>query len=110
MLATVSTMKRDRVWNSLTRRRGRVVFGSAGGAGRRRTAIDDGKLAVCLFVVAGLVVLGGVLMLFYWVTATLPPSRLMSCPEVDSCVSPAPDRNQALWVGDSLTDGPKMTR
>jgi hypothetical protein len=107
--ATMSTWNRDRAWNSLTRGRRRVALGSAV-AGRHRTAFDDGILAVCLFVVAGLVVLGGVLMLFYWVTATLPSSRLMSCPEVDSCVAPAPDRNQALWVDDSLTDGPKMTR
>jgi hypothetical protein len=51
-----------------------------------------------------------VLMLFYWVTATLPSSRLLSCPEFDSCVAAAPDGNQALWVDDSLTDGPTMTR
>jgi hypothetical protein len=97
------------VWNTLTRRRGRVVLGSAG-ADRRRLAFDDGLLVLCLFVLAGLVVLGGVLLLFSWVTATLPPRMLMSCSEYHSCVTPEPDMNQVLWGDDSLTDGPTMTR
>jgi hypothetical protein len=93
MLATVSTMQRDEAWKSLTHRRRRVSLGSDG-AGRRRVALEDGVLVVCLVVLVGLVVLGGVLILLSWVTATLPPSMLMSCPEFDRCVAPAPDGNE----------------
>jgi hypothetical protein len=109
MLATVSTMQRDEAWKSLTHRRGRVSLGSDG-AGRRRVALDDGILLVCLFVLVGLVVLGGVLILLSWVTATLPPSMLTSCSEFDRCVAPAPDANESLWGDDPLTDGLRMTR
>jgi hypothetical protein len=109
MLATVSTMQRDEAWKSLTHRRGRVSLGSDG-AGRRRVALEDGILVVCLVVLVGLVVLGGVLILLSWVTATLPPSMLTSCPEFDGCVGEAPDGNESLWVDDPLTDGPRMTR
>lgn len=108
MPATVSTMQRDEVWKSLTHRRGRVSLGSDG-AGRRRVALDDGILVVCLVVLVGLVVLGGVLILLSWVTATLPSSMLMSCPEFDQCVAPLPDGNEPLWGNDPLTDGLRMT-
>jgi hypothetical protein len=108
-LATVSTMQRPEAWKSLTHRRGRVSLGSDG-AGRRRVALDDGTLVVCLFVLVGLVVLGGMLILLSWVTGTLPPSMLTSCPGFDRCVAPAPDGNEPLWVDDPLTDGLRMTR
>ena len=108
MLAAVSIMQRDEAWKSLTHRRGRVSFGSDG-AGRRRVALDDGLLVVCLVVLVGLVVLGGVLILLSWVTATLPASMLMSCFEFDRCVAPAPDGNEPLWGNDPLTDGLRMT-
>jgi hypothetical protein len=102
-------MHRDEAWKSLTHRRGRVSLGSDG-AGRRRVALDDGILVVCLFVLVGLVVLGGMLILLSWVTATLPPSMLTSCPGFHRCVAPAPDGNEPLWVDDPLTDGLRMTR
>jgi len=109
MLGTVSILQRDRVWKSLTRRRGRVAPGSDG-VGRRQVAFDDGILFVCLFVFVGLVMLGSVLFLLSWVTATLPPSMLKSCPEFDLCGAPAPDGNETLWVDDPLTGGLRMTR
>jgi hypothetical protein len=109
MLATVFTMQRDEAGKSLTHRRGRVSLGSDG-AGRRRVALEDGILVVCLVVLVALVVLGGVLILLAWVTATLPPSMLTSCPEFDGCVGEAPDGNESLWVDDPLTNGPRMTR
>ena len=73
MLTTMPIVQRDRMWKSLTRRRGRVTLGSDG-VGRRRVAFDDGILFVCLFVFVGVVVLGSVLMLLFRATATLPPS------------------------------------
>jgi hypothetical protein len=48
-------------------------------------------------------------MLLSWVTATLPPSMLRSCPEFDVCGPPALDGNESLSVDDPLTDGLRMT-
>jgi hypothetical protein len=101
-------LQNDRVWNSLTRRRDRVALGSDGGS-RRQVAFDDGILFVCLFVFAGLVVLGGMLMLLFWATAALPPRMLDSCPEFDLCAAPAADGNESLWVDDPRTDELRMT-
>jgi hypothetical protein len=110
MLRTVSMLQSDRVWNSLTRRRGdRGALGSDG-RGRRREAIDDGLLIVCLFVFVGLVVLGSMLMLLVWTTAALPPRMLDSCPEFDLCAAPVADGNESLWVDDPRTDELRMSR
>jgi hypothetical protein len=99
----------DEALKSLTRRGGRVSLGSDG-ANRRRLALDDGTLVVCLVVLAGLVVLGSVLILLSWVTATLPSSMLRSYPEFDGCVSTVPDGNEFFWVDDPLSDAPGMRR
>jgi hypothetical protein len=108
MLTTVSMLQRNRLWKSLTCCRDRVALGSDGGS-RRRVAFDDGILFVCLFVFAGLVMLGGVLMLLSWATATLPPRMLKSCPAFDLCAAPAGDGNESLWADDPRTDEPRMT-
>src|SRR5262245_23456657 len=108
MVGRMSILQRDRVWKSLTRRHGRVALGSDRLA-RRRVAVDDGILVVCLFMFAGLVVVGSVLILLSWITATLPPSMLKSCPEFDLCGAPAPDGHESLLVDDPLTGGPRMT-
>ena len=108
MLGTMSILQRDRVWKSLTRRRGRVTLGSDD-VGRRRVAFDDGILFVCLFVLVGLVVLGSVLMLLFRATVTHPPRMLDSCPEFDLCAAPAADGNESLWVDDPRTDELRMT-
>ena len=78
MLRTISMLQSDRASNSLTVAATGAL--SAGGKGRRRVAIDDGLLIVCLSVFSGLVVLGSVLMLLVWTTAALPPrnARLLS--------------------------------
>jgi hypothetical protein len=102
-------LQRDRVWNSLTRRRDRGALGSDG-RGPRRVAFDDGLLVVCLFVFVGLVVLGSMLMLLVWTTAALPPRMLDSCPEFDLCAAPAADGNESLWVDDPRTDELTTTR
>jgi hypothetical protein len=109
MLRTVSMLQRDRVWNSLTRRRDRGALGSDG-RGRRREAIDDGLLIVCFFVFVGLVVLGSMLTLLVWTTAALPPRMLNSCPEFDLCAAPVADGNESLWVDDPRTDELRMSR
>ena len=108
MLGTVSALRRDWV-SKLTRRRGEFALASDG-AGRHRVAFDHGILVACLFVLVGLVVLGSVLILLARVTATLPPSRLRACAELDVWAGPAPDGNEALWVDEPLPDGITMTR
>jgi hypothetical protein len=109
MLRTVSMLQRDRVWDSLTRRRDRGAPGSDGRSPRRE-AFDDGLLVVCLFVVVGLLVLGITLMLLVWTTASFAPRTLDSCAELDLCVAPAADRNESLGVDDPRSDELKMTR
>lgn len=109
MLRTVSMLQSDRVWNSLTRRGEGGALGSDG-RGRRREAIDDGLLIVCLFVFVGLVLLGSVLMLLVWTTAALPPRMFDSCPEFDLCAAPVADGVESLWVDDPRTDEPRMSR
>ena len=109
MLTTVQMLQRDRVRNFLIRRRDGVALGSDGG-GRRQVAFEDGILFVCLFAFIGLVVLGSVLMLLFWATATLTPSMVRSCPEFDLCGAPAPDGNESLSVDDPLTGELRMTR
>jgi hypothetical protein len=105
MLGTVSMLQRDR---SFARHRGRLGLGSDG-VDRRRITFNDGIVCVCFLVLVGLVVLGSLLMLLSWVTATLPPSMLRSCPEFDVCGPPVLDRNESLSVDDPLTDGLRMT-
>jgi hypothetical protein len=107
MLTTVLMLQRDRVWNSLTRRRHGVALGADGGR-RRRVAFDGGLLVVCLVVLVGLVVLGVTLLSLF--SATLSTSTLESCPEVAVCAVPEADGNESLRVDDPLTDGLRMTR
>src|SRR6266699_1695072 len=109
-LGRVSTPQRDRVWKSLTHRRGRVGLRSVG-VGRRRVAFDDEVVGVCLFLLGGLVVLSSVMMLLSWATATLPPPRMLeSCPEFELCAAPTADGNEPLWADDPRNEGIRMTR
>jgi hypothetical protein len=95
--------------NSLTRRRTRDTVGS-GGVRRRRVAYGDGVFVVSLFVVAGLILLGSLLMLLSWVTVTVPARELKSCSDLEGCMTPAIDANESLWADDPLPDRLKMTR
>jgi hypothetical protein len=109
MLRTVPVLQRDQVGNSLNRRRRGVAIG-LGGIRRHRRAFDDGILALCLFVVSGLVLLGALAVLLSWVTATVPPRVSQSCTEFDLCAAPAGDGNESLWAKDPMTDRLTMTR
>jgi hypothetical protein len=108
MQATVPNMHKERAWNSVTGRSVQAVRGSDG-AGHRRLTFDDGVLAVCFLSLIGVVVLGGFLMLFSWVVATLPTRPMSACPQFDGCVVPAADEGQAKGADESRIDGPKMT-
>jgi hypothetical protein len=107
MLTTVSMLQRDRVWNALTRRRHGVALGSDSGR-RRRVAFDAGLLVACLAVLVGLVVLGVTLLAL--VSATLPPSTVKSCSELDACAALEADGNESLSVDDPGTAGLRMLR
>ena len=101
-------MQTDQVWNAVPRRAVRVVPGSDG-AGSRRPAFGEGVLAVCCLAIVGVALLGGLLILFAWVTATLPMSQMIACPEFEGCVVPPPEQDQAVGVGDPRIDELKMT-
>ena len=107
MPTTVPMLQRNRVWNSLARRRYRVALGSDGGR-RRRVALDGGLLVVCLVALVGLVVLGVTLLAL--VSSTLSPSTVKSCSEVAVCAALEADWNESLPVDDPRTDGFEMTR
>jgi hypothetical protein len=64
---------------------------------------------VCFLAVVGVVVFGGLLMLFSWVTAGLPPTALTTCLAMDSCVAPAPAEDSAAWVEAPRLDEPTAT-
>ena len=90
-------MHRGRTWVWATRPSQRAGRGSAG-IGSRPATLDDAAVAVCFLALVGVVVLGGLLMLFSWVTAGLPPSALTACPGIDGCVTPAPAGDPAAWI------------
>jgi hypothetical protein len=108
MQATVRSMQRDRAGDSAARRV--LVVPRPDGPGKRRPSFDDVVVVVCFFALIGIVVLGGALMLLSWVTATLPVSWRVACPEFDGCVVPGPDENHDLSVDDYRTNGPMLTR
>ena len=90
-------MHRGRTWVWATRPSQRAGRGSAG-TGSRPATLDDAAIAVCFLAVIGVVIFGGLLMLFSWVTAGLPPSALTTCPGIDGCVAPAPAEDPTAWI------------
>ena len=109
MLNSSWIMHRGRTWNWDTRPAQRAERGSVG-TGSRPATLDDAVIAVFFLALVGLVVFGGVLMLFFWVTAALPPSALTTCPGTYSCAAPAPaEDDPAAWVGVPRVDEPTAT-
>jgi hypothetical protein len=78
--------------------------------GERRISLDDVIVAVCFLALISLVLIGGPLMLLSRVTATLPVSPPIACPEFDGCVVAEPNENDAVLVEDQLNDGLTITR
>jgi hypothetical protein len=101
-------MHRGRTWDWDTRPSQRADRGLADTRSRPAT-LDDVVVAVCFLALVGLVVFGGLLMLFFWVTAGLPPSALTTCSVMDSCVAPAPTEHPAAWVEVPRVDEPTAT-
>lgn len=64
-----------------------------------------------LAVFAGIVVVGGLLALFSWVTATLPVSPLVACQDVHGCADAAPDEEpEVLPPHDPLLQDLQVTQ
>jgi hypothetical protein len=87
-----------------------LVAARPDGPGERRPSFGDVIVVVCFLAIIGIVVIGGVVMLFSWVTATFPVSPRVACPEFHGCVVPGPDENEAVSVDDHPTDGSMLTR
>jgi hypothetical protein len=102
-------MHRGRTWVWATRPSQRAGRGSAG-TGSRPATLDDAAIAVCFLALIGVVVFGGLLMLFSWVSAGLPPSALTTCPDgMENCVAPVPAENSAGWLETTRVDEPTVT-
>jgi hypothetical protein len=56
---------------------------------RRARSADEVGVAVCFLVLCVVVVLGGALMLFSWVTTVLPLNPAMPCAGLDGCTDAA---------------------
>ena len=54
-----------------------------------------------VFVLSGLVLLGGLFMLLSWVTVTVPVIQLKPCSEFERCMEPAADANESFGADDS---------
>ncbi len=76
----------------------------------RRSGPGEGVLALFLVSLVALVVIGVALVLFSWVTSTVPSSQLMACPELGQC-APVPagtDGAEAPVSGGLRLDEPRM--
>lgn len=83
---------------------------SSAGTGSRPATLENAVVAVCFLALVGVVVFGGLLMLFSWVTAGLPPSALTTCPGMDGCVASfAAGDDPAAWVEVPRVDEPTAT-
>jgi hypothetical protein len=82
-----------------------AVRGSAD-TGERRTTPDDVSLVVCFMALVGVLVLGGVLTLFSWVTSALPTTSTVACDAPDGCVLAVPADIQLVRPHDFRIDLP----
>jgi hypothetical protein len=101
-------MQRDRVLDLATR--GIRDVPTRDGAEKSRTVFGDVVVVVCFVALIGVAVLGGAMMLLSWITATLPASPRIACPELAGCVVTGSDESEAVLGDDHRTDGPKLTR
>ena len=106
--ATATTMRMERVWDTVTRRSNPFARGSAG-VGYRPPTFGDVAVVVCFLALIGIVVLAGVFTVFSWVTAGLPARLTGPCPEFARCAPAEPGGGQPVEVGDRRIDGAQMT-
>jgi hypothetical protein len=76
----------EHVWNTVTLRN--FLRGNGPDrAVRPRTVLREFITAMCLVLLIAIAVIGGWLVLFHWVAVSLPPSLLLSCPDIEGCAS-----------------------
>ena len=88
-IATALSTQRHRARHAATGVSIQVVRGSVG-TRERRTTPDEVSLVVCFMALVGVLVLGGVLTLFSWVTSALPTTSTIACDAPDGCVLAVP--------------------
>jgi hypothetical protein len=108
MQGTMLSVLRDRAWSSGARLIRAVP--RAEGPLARRTSFYDVIVVVCFLTLIGIAMLGGVVMLFSWVTATFSASGRGACPEFEGCGQPDSDDHQGGAVDEHRTDDPMLTR
>ena len=111
MQVTVPGVRKDRLWDSATRRPQGVS--TQEGSGHDWTSFDvvyDVVVVVCLLVLIGLVVFGGALIFLSRVTAVLPVNPRIACTELDGCVVAGRDENEAVVMDEYRINGPMLTR
>ena len=87
----------------------RRAIGAGGpNAERLQRPAREGVLAVWILALIAVAIVGGLLVLFSWVTAMLPPSQLMACPEFDGCATQASDTAEPVPPEDPWLDEPRM--
>jgi len=101
-IATALNIQRERAWDPVPRRAFRGDRRS-GSAGTRRPTADEVSLVVCLVALVGVLVLGGVLTVFSWVTWALPTTSV-ACDVSHGCGVSASDDIQVLSPDDLLED------
>jgi hypothetical protein len=102
-------MYMERVWNTASRRALAQVADQNRRAGAR-AELAKAVAVVCLIVLLTLIVLGGLLILFHRVTAELPLTLILQCPDVKGCSATGLNENQPLSLDDPHTEAPQMTR
>lgn len=85
------------------------VARGAVGSGARRTTIDDVSLVACFLALIGVLVLGGLLALFSWMTSALPTTPTVACTAPDPCVLTVPADIQFVRPDDSRLAPPERT-
>ena len=104
MSAAAPTVRTAQVWVSATRGRRDVSRPNA----VPRTSFVDVAVVICFLALIGIAVLGGALMLLSRISAILPVSSSVPCPDIGACTVTAAD-NEAVPVDDDWIYGPKLT-
>jgi hypothetical protein len=107
--ARALSMQREWAWKSAIRHRA-GVSSRPEGAARRRAAVDDGVLILGVVALVALLVLGVIVMLLAWTTASLPYGVRIACPELDDCRTAGPDPGPSGWSDDPRADAAGMMR
>jgi hypothetical protein len=103
-------MQKESAWKLAIRDRA-AFFARSSGEPRSRGALDDGVLVLGVVALVALLVVGVIVMLLAWTTATLSYGVRVSCPVVDDCAAPQPAvEGGPAWNDDPRADAAGQTR